>query len=411
MEALLAEAAADSVGGVEREGALVLEEETHGVAERAGRHRLQQATGEAHPGMGLHDLILAEGLQEAAGGVERLEAFGFAFLAVLRHVLIAAGHRLEPAVDGLLLAHHLEAGLEAIEGAVGAVAGVVLAEGPLVVVVRGRAQHGAGLLAAGDHLEGALRGLDLDLDDVEEFVQVTGHHVLDGFAFGEERDAIGEGDAEAGGGVGGRVERAHDDREAVLLVEDQLGHVEERVSHRALLHRAAQEFEFLVVREEGDLDDRAEGRLILPAGWAAVVAARTIPTGAAVVAAGAVTGRAFTVAAAKTGTIAAVLAPGAPATADLLGGAVDPGRAETKRGQSQIEGRVLGRRVLGRFGRHRKLSVWKDVGLASVGMSGFFLHPPSGVPPCTFPFAQVVEWQTRMLEVHVPQGVRVQVPA
>jgi hypothetical protein len=25
--------------------------------------------------------------------------------------------------------------------------------------------------------------------------------------------------------------------------------------------------------------------------------------------------------------------------------------------------------------------------------------------------AQVVEWQTRMLEVHVPQGVRVQVPA
>jgi len=26
-------------------------------------------------------------------------------------------------------------------------------------------------------------------------------------------------------------------------------------------------------------------------------------------------------------------------------------------------------------------------------------------------FAQVVEWQTRMLEVHVPQGVRVQVPA
>ena len=372
MEALLAEAAADPVGGVEREGALVLEEETHGVAERAGGHRFQQATGETHPRMGLHDLVLAEGLEEAAGGVERLKALGFAFLAVLRHVLIAAGHRLEPAVDGFLLAHHLEAGLEAVEGTVGAVAGVVLAEGPLVVVVRGRAEEGAGLLAAGDHLEDALRGFDLDFDDVEELVEVAGHHVLDGFAFGEERHAVGDGDAEAGGGIGGGVERAHHDREAVFLVEDQLGHVEERVGHGAALHRAAQELEFLVVREEGHLDDRAEGRLLLPARRTAVVATRTIPTGAAVVTAGAVTGRAFPVAAAgpgavtaETGTIAAVLAPGAPATADLLGGAVDPGRAETKRGQSQIEGRVLGGGVLGRFGRHRenerlgKMLVWQ----------------------------------------------------
>ena len=127
MEAFLAEAATDTVGGVEGEGALLFEGVADGIAERAGIEFFEQATGEADPRMGFHHEVLAEGLEEAAGGVEGLEALRFAFLAVLRSVFAAGGHRLQPGVDLFLFADHLEAALKGVERHVRAMAGVVFA--------------------------------------------------------------------------------------------------------------------------------------------------------------------------------------------------------------------------------------------------------------------------------------------
>ena len=373
MEAFLAEAAADAVGGVEREGALLFEGVAHGITERAGIHLFEQAAGEADPRMGLHHEVLAEGLQEAAGGIEGLEAFRFAFFAVLRGVFAAGGHRLQPGVDLFLFADHLEAALERIERHVRAMAGVVLAEIALVAVVRRGAEQLARLRALRDHEEGTLRGFDFDFDHVEELVEVAGHHVGDRVAFAEEGMAVGHGDGEQGVGALFGFEVADDDRETVFLVEDQAGDLEEFVGHLALLHRAAEQFELGVVGEESAGDDGTEGRGVIVTGRTTVVAAgatiiasgttRTITTrsagaGARAVAARAaalsVTGRAAAITArtvAETRAIA-IATRAAVAGADLFGGSADPGGPETKGREVQFEGLFLGRVVFCRVGGH-----------------------------------------------------------
>jgi hypothetical protein len=250
-------------------------------------------------------------------------------------------------------------------------AGVVFAEVALVTVVRRGAEQLARLRAFRDHQERALGGFDFDFDDVEELVEVAGHHVRDRVAFAEERMTIGDGDGEQGVWALLGFEVADDDRETVFLVEDQAGDLEELVGHLALLHRATEDLELRVIREEGAGDDRTEHRSVFETGRTAVIAAtiiaaraaRTIATGATGAGARAVTtratalsaaGRATTISAgAVTETRAIAIAAGAAvAGAHLLGGSADPGGPETKGREVQFKGLFLGRVVFGRVGGH-----------------------------------------------------------
>jgi hypothetical protein len=101
--------------------------------------------------------------------------------------------------------------------------------------------------------------------------------------------AVGNGDSEQGVWALFGFEVADDDRETVLLVENQAGDLEELVGHFALLHRATENLELHVIGEEGAGDDGTEDRFVFNAGRSAVIAttiiaarsARTITTGAA----------------------------------------------------------------------------------------------------------------------------------
>jgi hypothetical protein len=183
--------------------------------------------------------------------------------------------------------------------------------------------------------------------------------------------AVGYGDGEQGVRALFGFEVADDDRETVFLVEDQAGDLEELVGHLALLHRAAEDFELRVIREESAGDDGTEDRFVLETRRAAVIAttiiaARStwaITTGATGSGTRAVTtratalsaaGRATTVAARSvTETRAIAIAAGAAvAGAYLLRGSTDPGGPETKGREVQFKGLFLGRVVFGRVGGH-----------------------------------------------------------
>ena len=160
--------------------------------------------------------------------------------------------------------------------------------------------------------------------------------------------------------------------EAVFLIEDESGDLEEFVGHLALLHRAAEQFEFGVVRKECRGDGRTERRrFILPARGAAGISlaiiatrtsGRTITTGAARAAGAIATGAAALSITRRTTAIAAgavaetravaIATRAAVAGADLLGRAADPLRAKTKGGEVQFEGLFLWRVVFGRVGGH-----------------------------------------------------------
>jgi hypothetical protein len=183
--------------------------------------------------------------------------------------------------------------------------------------------------------------------------------------------AVGHGDGEQGVRALFGFEVADDDRETVFLVEDQASNLEELVGHLALLHRATEDLELRVIREEGAGDNGTEDLFVFETGRAAVIAttivaarsARTITTGAAGSGARAITARATTLSAARRATTVttrsvtetraiAIAAGAAVAGAYLLGGSADPGGPETKGREVQFKGLFLGRVVFGRVGGH-----------------------------------------------------------